>query len=646
MNVLVYSGPETVQASLNATLSTLRSILLPNYSVQTVTQQAISTQPWSASCALLVFPECRKPFQSKSSSAVQAFVENGGSFLGLSTGAVFSSHGLEPEITNLTIGTGSSDPLLRFRQLMGGGYLYPTYSSTNDGHKPKASAIKTIEGVIFSVFDTGLRSFIGLKRLSVGFKPLAKYIPESLAEHDAAILYELGRGKVVLCAPSLEFSLAEEPAKSSLPASTSTLAVDRTSDEEGRLKFLRDTLSHLGLHISPSTTTLNAHPLPQFLLGNPSRSDVVPRVLESLGVDPAQIIQYQDANDTFQFHPLSSGSDIIKHARTSFDAAAQLKHIIACPATELPAKADIPIFDLPLFFATLSSIRGREGIPQDAEPWNLGDALFYGEVVTSTQTMLDKNPRLLTSLPVPFLSVASYQLAGRGRGANVWLSPAGCLQFSILIRASLAEIPANTLVFVQYLFALAVAEACRTDEVLGPTGQRVRLKWPNDLYAVVGDGPNAVKKIGGILVNTSFSSGKVDIVIGCGINVLNEEPIMSLSQLLSPESKHRLSMEMTLAAILAKFESMWSAFLAARGSFDSFMSLYLERWLHSDQVVTVMTTNPHQRVRIVGITSNHGLLRTIPEGSSFHSFGRTEYVDLQPDGNSFDLMAGMIRSKS
>lgn len=117
-------------------------------------------------------------------------------------------------------------------------------------------------------------------------------------------------------------------------------------------------------------------------------------------------------------------------------------------------------------------------------------------------------------LPTPLVSLASHQLAGRGRGANVWLSPSGCLQFSLLLRLSLSTFPASKLVFVQYLFALAVVEACRDESVLGEAASPVRLKWPNDIYAVLGDGEGSKSKIGGILVNTSFSGGKVDIVIG------------------------------------------------------------------------------------------------------------------------------------
>lgn len=65
--------------------------------------------------------------------------------------------------------------------------------------------------------------------------------------------------------------------------------------------------------------------------------------------------------------------------------------------------------------------------------------------------------------------------------------------------------------------------------------------------------------------------------------------------------------------------------------------------------MTLTTTIPHRQVRILGITEDHGLLRTIPERSGLGRFGSmvdVEYVDLQPDGNSFDLMANLIKSKT
>lgn len=63
------------------------------------------------------------------------------------------------------------------------------------------------------------------------------------------------------------------------------------------------------------------------------------------------------------------------------------------------------------------------------------------------------------------------------------------------------------------------------------------------------------------------------------------------------------------------------------------------------------TVTPPQRVKIVGITPDFGLLRTLPVGQDGSGgcggFRQSSpFIDLQPDGNSFDIMAGLIKSKS
>lgn len=261
------------------------------------------------------------------------------------------------------------------------------------------------------------------------------------------------------------------------------------------------------------------------------------------------------------------------------------------------------------------------------------------------------------------------------------MSPAGCLQFSLLLRVSLSDIPASKLVFVQYLFSLAVVEACRDKNVLGEHGDRVRIKWPNDIYAVTERGEK--KKIGGILISTNFSSGKAEIVIGItsiqssfvsantfvgsGLNVFNPPPIHSLMQLVPSQSDVVITLERTAATILAKFQEFWATFLLHKGSFEPFLDLYYERWFHSsvpsyllysnvstlnspcfhrDQLVELTTVTPSQIARIVGITSDFGLLRTMPERDGWAGGSNGTYIDLQPDGNSFDLMAGLIKAKT
>jgi hypothetical protein len=67
------------------------------------------------------------------------------------------------------------------------------------------------------------------------------------------------------------------------------------------------------------------------------------------------------------------------------------------------------------------------------------------------------------------------------------------------------------LVFAQYLFGLSVVEAVRTMRGYEDVG--VHLKWPNDLYANLG-ADQGLKKIGGILVNSTFAGGDFTVIIG------------------------------------------------------------------------------------------------------------------------------------
>lgn len=60
-------------------------------------------------------------------------------------------------------------------------------------------------------------------------------------------------------------------------------------------------------------------------------------------------------------------------------------------------------------------------------------------------------------------------------------------------------------------------------------------------------------------------------------------------------------------------------------------------------MVVLETVKPPIPVRIIGITSDHGLLRTVPIAEEWSA--HPSYIDLQPDGNSFDLMSGLIKTK-
>src|SRR5437016_3086561 len=141
-----------------------------------------------------------------------------------------------------------------------------------------------------------------------------------------------------------------------------------------------------------------------------------------------------------------------------------------------------------------------------------------------------RNYTLLRHLPTGFTATAHTQVAGRGRGNNVWVSPAGSLIFSTSIRHSMSLSSSAPIVFIQYLAAMAVVEGIKTyDSASYYSTLPVRLKWPNDIYACTDTRSGTYVKIGGILVNSSYSDGVYNLVVGVGVNATNAAPTTSLN---------------------------------------------------------------------------------------------------------------------
>lgn len=148
-------------------------------------------------------------------------------------------------------------------------------------------------------------------------------------------------------------------------------------------------------------------------------------------------------------------------------------------------------------------------------------------------------------------------------------------------------------------------------------------------------------KIGGILVNSSYSSGNYDLVVGIGLNTAaNAAPTTSLNSLLPPNLPP-FTLEKLLARILTKFETIYTGF--CRTGFDkALQELYYKHWLHTDQIVS-LEQEGGARVRIKGITTDWGLLRAEELGWEDRPTGKI--WDLQSDSNSFDFLKGLLKRK-
>ena len=107
---------------------------------------------------------------------------------------------------------------------------------------------------------------------------------------------------------------------------------------------------------------------------------------------------------------------------------------------------------------------------------------------------------------------ARRQRAGRGRRGRTWVSPAGNLYLSAVLRPACE---ARHVAQLSFVAALAAA-----DLVDGPLPGRARCKWPNDILV---DGA----KVAGILLESSLEpGGRVDwVVLGIGMNLASHPGI-------------------------------------------------------------------------------------------------------------------------
>ena len=111
----------------------------------------------------------------------------------------------------------------------------------------------------------------------------------------------------------------------------------------------------------------------------------------------------------------------------------------------------------------------------------------------------------LAGAPAGALVVAARQTRGRGRRERRWLSPAGGLYASFVLRP---DWPASEAPSLSMVGALAVYRA------LGDAGMKeLRIKWPNDVLC-------RGRKISGVLIEPRIGGERIEFaVMGIGVNV-------------------------------------------------------------------------------------------------------------------------------
>ncbi|KAI8089957.1 biotin-protein ligase [Halteromyces radiatus] len=592
---------------------------------------------------------------------VKNYVYGGGRYLGLCAGAYYASSDIAFEVGTPMEVKGPRE--LGFYPGQCRGTMYPGFVyNSNKGARAVHIHIGNQQQNTIAMFYNGGGFFVNPEQYpevtvvatySNNKDDDEKTTTTTAAAAAAVVMCKVGNGLALLSAVHPEYDVTTTPGLEEADNSEQLIAILKES-RVSCLDFLRKQFSFLGLNVTPNNTisdmTATSLQLTPIYLCGMTRALTDTITSNLLELAKGRVIK--DASNQFYLTPWSDNNNNDKNNKddedillndlnakweklsvsnttaaldNTNDTISLMIHHPSSTITEqekaqYPSSTMTPFFDIGAYFSSLKQHRTKEW--GGGNWYHFGNAMLYSEVITSTQTVLDKNYSFSQAFP-------------SGRGRNSWVSQSGALQFSLEVRHSL-QLSHAPVVFIQYIIALAVVESIRSRP--GYEQVPLRLKWPNDIYAdVPGQG---LKKVGGLLVNSSFVSNEFLLIIGCGINLSNSQPTVSINDVISEHnpSLARLTPEDVLAGILVTFERFYNQF-CEEGMGSWFLDIYYKRWLHSDKLVT-LTTHDNVRARIIGITTDYGMLEVVNADNS-----NQRYV-LQPDGNSFDMLKGLIIKKS
>ncbi|KAG6161043.1 hypothetical protein E4U37_000026 [Claviceps purpurea] len=671
LNVLVYTGTGTTTESVRQCIDSFRRLLSPNYAVIPISESVLLKEPWQPTCALLVIPGgadlgyCRV-LNGPGNRLISDYVRRGGAYLGLCAGAYYGSGRCEFEVGNKPLEVVGSRELAFFPGTCRGGAFRGFEYHSEKG--ARAAILRVAKDSFEEKLADTFASYYNGGGVFVDATTVTGRKVEVLASYQddldvdgghgkaALVLCHVGEGLAMLSGTHPEFAPANLSPQPGIPEYAGLI---RTLQEhnEARLAFLRACLRKLGLEVSAAEnasvpilssihlTAVHGSHVSELLYSWAS-------VIEGEGDDE----YIRGEGDTFRIHSDQNGLTVrdLKALRglpvhdDHDDAAGEtagildysaVTKVIVAHEKDLPTTEMTPRFDHKVYYANLARFQLME---EGAESW--GNVLMYGDVVTSTNSLLERNPKLIAKLPTGFTFSASIQVAGRGRGSNVWVAPPGALMFSTIINHPAYLAASRPVVFIQYIAAIAIVEAIQSYGA-GYENLPVKLKWPNDIYALDPTKPASSKtyvKIGGILSQCGYHNGAYQIILGIGINATNPRPTTSILDLLPPHMASTFRVETLLARILTRLESLHAQF-RREGFTEALERRYYRHWLHTGQAVS-LEAEGGVRARVLGITRDWGMLKV--EEMDREGRGTGKMWALQSDENSFDFWRGLVRRKT
>lgn len=210
--------------------------------------------------------------------------------------------------------------------------------------------------------------------------------------------------------------------------------------------------------------------------------------------------------------------------------------------------------------------------------------------------------------------LAHYQENGRGQVGSFWESERDKnLLFSMLLYPGFLE--AGKQFYISKIVSLALAEVLKKHLI------KVKIKWPNDIYA-------DEKKIAGILIeNTVKGMSLESSIVGVGVNVNQEQ---FLSDAPNPVSmKQLLKKEFDIRELLKAFLKILEDYMEVlqAGRFEKIDAEYFQSLFRNEGIYSYRKAGKEFRARIAGIGSFGQLQLEEPNGNvTEHMFKEVEFV--------------------
>ncbi len=209
------------------------------------------------------------------------------------------------------------------------------------------------------------------------------------------------------------------------------------------------------------------------------------------------------------------------------------------------------------------------------------------------------------------VAVADEQTEGRGRLDRAWLAKPGS---SLLVSVGFRPLQLKALHGWRLSAIGSIAMLGAATSLLGPTADRLALKWPNDIVAIH---RGRMRKVAGVLSESSLQGERVaSAIVGIGINVdwpagaypaELAEQMWSLSE---ASGRRRIDRDALLSAWLERLGPLYESLLAGR--FDGLR--WADAQITTGAVVEVETASGTISGTGVGMDHDSGslLVRTGP----------------------------------